>query len=724
MTATVSATSRRLQQSVRQRAVRPARRLVGMTAPLLLLLAAAGALLAWRDYNARRDSVIVDTQLLARAAAADADRFLRDRLEALTVLAQSPTVRSGDVAAMQAYFHDLADQPTFARLSWFDLSGVRRASNLQDPPSGPLVAAGREYFRTVIATSKPYIDGALTSLQDGKPIVTAAAPTFTADGALSGVLVNPLTLDQVEGILATFQWRDAVVMVIDRSNQVIVDADPGTGFQAVRNIGLPTRARAQGLGTVVGATGPLGLRNRLMAFALAPTGDWVVVISRAADATFAGMRRTFLIEVATILGLTAAGIGGALWLGRRFVREALVQEQAHEAAGRLAAIVASSDDAVIGLTPDGLITSWNASAEQIFGLSAAAARGRPLRSLVAAERAGEIAPLIELLRAGNGVKQYETVGADGAGRRLDLSLTLSPLRNALGEIAGGSVIAHDITERKQAEAERELLMRREHEARTAAESANRAKDEFLSVVSHELRTPLTTIVGFSQLLRRRPGADPQTAQMLATIDRSAHVQMRLVNDLLDHSRLMTGKLQLACEPLQLAEIVEAAVAAVRPEAETKQVTLKTALDPACGRVMGDADRLLQIVANLLDNALKFTPTAGHIAVRLDCDRDIARLVVRDDGIGISPQFLPHVFDRFRQADGSHTRLYGGLGLGLTIVQSLVELHGGSITAASAGDGHGAAFTVHLPLSAAPPAPDRPARAESAKSEPLPRPTPT
>jgi PAS domain S-box-containing protein len=671
--------------------------LTAVTAALVVLLAAAGLVLAWREYQRGREAVRVDTKLLARAAAADSDRFLRDRVDTLTSIANSPTVRSGDPGAMQAYFRALAIQPTFARLSWFDLTGTRRASSVDDPPTGPLVVSSRVYFQRVVATAMPFVDAAVTSLQDGSPVIAIAVPTFDADGHLSGVLLNPITLDVLEDTLSTFQRPDALVVVIDRANQVVADANPGTGYTPVADAPVVARARTQGSGTMSGVTGPTGSKNQVLGFAPAPTGNWVVFIARSADAAFAPARRTLLIELGTIVGIVVIGIGGALWLGRRLRREAAAQRQAQETAERLAAIVDSSDDAIIGLTLEGVITSWNASATQIFGLAAADARGRPVWSLVRSDRAAELRTLLGSLSQGRGVRQYETVGVRSDGVLIDLALTLSPVRTSTHVAVGASVIGRDITQQKRVEADRELLLQREHAARAEAEATNRAKDEFLSLLSHELRTPLTPIVAGAQLLQRRPDVDPRVAEIAATIERGGRVQQRLVNDLLDISRVITGKLEIMPEPISLPELVDAAVRTMQPEATARDIRLEAQVDPQVGFVLGDAERLQQVLANLLGNALKFTPPSGWVTVTLERAGKEAQLVVRDSGMGISAEFLPHVFERFRQADASSTRAYGGLGLGLSIVRTLVELHGGRVTAASDGEGCGATFTVWLPL---------------------------
>ena len=241
-----------------------------------------------------------------------------------------------------------------------------------------------------------------------------------------------------------------------------------------------------------------------------------------------------------------------------------------------------------------------------------------------------------------------------------------------------------------------LLLAGEQEARRQAEAASRLKDEFLAVVSHELRTPLTAILGWAQLLRAGARGAVDQARALEAIERNAAVQARLVGDLLDVSRIITGKLNLEACPIDLPAVVLAAVEAVRPAAQAKDIALDVAVDGSLGGFEGDAARLQQVCGNLLTNAVKFTPRSGHVAVRL-AERDgAAELAVSDTGQGIPASFLPHVFERFRQADTTSTRAHGGLGLGLALVRTLVELHGGTVRAASPGEGKGAVFTVTLP----------------------------
>ena len=241
------------------------------------------------------------------------------------------------------------------------------------------------------------------------------------------------------------------------------------------------------------------------------------------------------------------------------------------------------------------------------------------------------------------------------------------------------------------------LYQTEQQARLEAEAANRAKDEFLAVVSHELRAPLNAILGWTSLLRAGQMEERQEQQALEIVERNARSQNRLLNDLLDVSSIIAGKLRLDLSPVEISPVVEAAIEAMRPLAETKGLVLQSTLEADGEIVSGDSDRLQQIVSNLLSNAIKFTPPGGHIQVKLERVRTQVEIVVSDTGIGISSDFLPQVFERFRQADHFSAGKRGGLGLGLTIVSQLVKLHNGAVHAESAGKGHGATFVVELPL---------------------------
>lgn len=256
-----------------------------------------------------------------------------------------------------------------------------------------------------------------------------------------------------------------------------------------------------------------------------------------------------------------------------------------------------------------------------------------------------------------------------------------------------------IAELQRSEDARGQLLLRAERARTEAEAANRIKDEFLATLSHELRTPLTSLLGWASVLRG-PVSDPLLLEQgLQAIERNARIQAQLIDDLLDVSRIVSGKLHLNVRPIDISSVIQAAINVVRPAAEAKGIHLEYHPQPGIGTVSGDSARMQQIVWNLLSNAVKFTPERGQIEVRLEREGSHAKVTVSDTGQGISPEFLPRVFDRFRQADSSTTRSYGGLGLGLAIVRHLVELHGGTVSAQSEGIGKGATFSATFPLMA-------------------------
>jgi PAS domain S-box-containing protein len=363
---------------------------------------------------------------------------------------------------------------------------------------------------------------------------------------------------------------------------------------------------------------------------------------------------------------------------------------------RLAAIVDSSDDAIISKTLQGVITSWNTGAQRIFGWTAEEAVGRHITLIIPRERHAEEDDVLARLRRGERIEHFETVRVAKDGRLLNVSLTVSPVRNASGVIVGASKIARDVTERRRFETQRDELLARERRAREAAEAANRAKDEFLATISHELRTPLTSILGWARLIESADLDAEGIARAARTIVRNAATQAQLVDDLLDMSRVVTGRLRLDFEACDLAAVVTAAIETVRPTAEAKGVALSTILAADSVPIIGAPDRLQQVMWNLLTNAIKFTPAGGTISVSLREADQIAEIAVCDNGDGIAPDVLPHVFEMFRQEDSSTTRSHGGLGLGLALVKHLVELHGGRVHAASPGKGQGASFSVALP----------------------------
>jgi PAS domain S-box-containing protein len=568
----------------------------------------------------------------------------------------------------------------------------------------------------------------------------------------------------------------------------------------------------------------------------------------------------------------------------------------------LAAIIESADDAIITKTLDGIITSWNAGAERIFGYTAAEAIGQPVTMLIPADHPDEEPAILARLRAGQRIEHYETIRVRKDGSVVDISLTVSPIRSPDGRVIGASKIARDITARKRVErqlreqseiietvnrlgqtlaGELELrklvqavtdaateisnahfgsffynvldeagesymlytlsgvpaeafahfpmprntdifaptfkgegivliadvkrdprygrnspyygmpeghlpvtsylavpvvsrsgevygglffghpdagifdersariieglaaqasvamdnarlfdaLKRARAEAETSAaekerlyreaQESSRLKDEFLATVSHELRTPLTAILGWAHMLRTGQFNGDSAMKACETIERNARAQSQLIDDLLDVSRIITGKLRIDVRPLDPNSFVEAAIEAVRPAAEAKGVRVQKIMDTGVVSVSGDPVRLQQVVWNLLSNAIKFTSRGGKVQVRLERVNSHIEIAVSDTGAGIAPDFLPHVFDRFRQADQGTTRQHGGMGLGLAIVRHLVELHGGTVSAESSGKGQGSTFTVLLPVAPVYQSGDLPARVHPAARDTLP-----
>ena len=296
--------------------------------------------------------------------------------------------------------------------------------------------------------------------------------------------------------------------------------------------------------------------------------------------------------------------------------------------------------------------------------------------------------------------EYRTVSPDNGAEKWVRAMGRAFYDEA-GTPEGFDGITIDVTASKKADVEREALLASERAARTEAERVSRTKDEFLATLSHELRTPLNAIVGWSQMLRGDSAPDgADLEEGLQVIERNARVQAQLIEDLLDMSRIISGKVRLNVQPVDLSEVIDAAEASVAPAAEAKGIRIQKIVEPLAGPVMGDPSRLQQIVWNLLSNAIKFTPKEGRVQLILKLVNSHLEIVVSDTGAGIKPEFLPHVFERFRQGDATTTRRYGGLGLGLAIVKHLAEMHGGDVRAASPGENKGATFTVLLPLAIA------------------------
>ena len=569
------------------------------------------------------------------------------------------------------------------------------------------------------------------------------------------------------------------------------------------------------------------------------------------------------IDVA-ITASAIRGDGDAVIGVSKIVRDISARKDTERNGARLAAIVESSDDAIISKDLSGVITTWNPAAERMFGYTAEEAVGKSIRLIIPESHRDEENEILDRIRRGERVQHFETIRCRKDGSCLPISVTVSPIRNKAGVITGASKVVRDITDRKRAEAETLRTLRQaefiaqmaevlsgplDYEARlkgmtklavpsladwaaldvmeedghirrlalahsdpaktqldtekrgpfedptapcstrqvirtgksslcaevtddmivaiakgneervrpmralglvscmcvplstsrgtlaaltlVTAESGrrytaddlrfaedvasraalmvenarayaevrktSRLKDEFLATLSHELRTPLNAILGYANMLRAGMLTADKLPRIFETIERNASALTRMVEDILDVSRVVSGKMRLNMQPVELPSVLHEAIATITPAAEAKHIRLETTIDPQVGPVSGDPDRLRQIAWNLLSNAVKFTPKHGRIQVRLERVNSSVEIVVSDTGIGIASEFLPHIFERFRQADSGSARQHTGLGLGLAIVRNLVEMHGGTVYATSGGEGQGATFRVRLPL---------------------------
>lgn len=376
------------------------------------------------------------------------------------------------------------------------------------------------------------------------------------------------------------------------------------------------------------------------------------------------------------------------------------RENSGDAYQRLTYHLENSPLAVVEWDSDFRVSRWSESAEALFGWNAEEVLGKHVDewSFVFAEDISAVRSVTTRQREGvevHGVLHNRNYTKDGS--VLHCEWYNSVLHDENGNLVSVLSLVLDVTARKKAEEERAALLLRERNARRHAEEADRLKDEFLATLSHELRTPLTSILGWASMIRNGEVEGPSVSRAIETIERNARSQARLIDDLLDVSRIITGNLRLELRPLSLAPIVQAAIDALRPTADVKGIQIRADLTAAACLVRGDANRLRQVIWNLLSNAIKFTSRGGSVHISLSCVDTSVRLLVTDTGEGIPAEFLPYVFDRFRQAEGSISRKQGGLGLGLAVVRHLVELHGGAVSASSDGIGLGSTFTVDLPI---------------------------
>jgi PAS domain S-box-containing protein len=412
------------------------------------------------------------------------------------------------------------------------------------------------------------------------------------------------------------------------------------------------------------------------------TGTTIATLFLLAMTTGLARLQTVLVVLPLVTALVVGASVGVTRLRRRSAEFAELRSYA--------AALRSTGDAVVLVDAEGLVAFLNPVAERLTGWTQAEARGAPVSAVLPTTEAAESS------EDAQGDARIVLMRRDGT--TFPIEETRADIRDEEGNVTGLIRTFRDVTERRALEEERRMSLQREQEARAVAEAANRTKDEFLATLSHELRTPATAILGWTRLLQAGRLDDARAARALAALERSARAQAAVLNDLLDVSRIVRGALRLNIRRASVADVMREAIETVEPAVSAKRIDLRVSSDGDLPIIDADPDRLRQVFWNLLSNAVKYTPREGRIDVTVTAQPAEVEITVADTGVGITPDVLPHIFERFRQGNSAPTREFGGLGLGLAIVRHLVEMHGGAVRAASAGAGHGASFTVTLPRS--------------------------
>jgi PAS domain S-box-containing protein len=881
----------------------------------LLVFATVLVVRAWHGERAALERGVLDT---ARALSLAVDRELDGSITSLQVLATSPHLTT---ATLDSFYAECAEllklYPAWNNVLLFDPSGTQ-IFNLLQPLGTPLPdAVDRPHFHDVVRSRRPGVSNLIEGLVLRRQLISVRFPVVR-DNRVKYVLTAGVDPQAFERLLGEQKLAPGwVASILDRRNVYIASTrGPGlAGAEAPAAIARRVaEAREQTFRALIEGI------DMTTALSTSAQAGWTVAIAVPSAEIDAGLRRSLVTVagaglfalalaggIATLLGqrltaifravaAAAAAIGRGRPLGTvehfpvteaQAARDAIVQaagllEERAMARERLAAIVASSDDAIMGKTLNGILTEWNKGAERLLGYGADEVLGRPMTTIVPPEKLAEENDVLARLRRGEKIDHFDTQRMRKDGSRVDVSLTVSPIKNPGGHIVGASTIARDVTDRKRTEERQTDLLRRERAvrldaesaarrarflseassvlassleytttlatvvrlavpaiadvcaidvrgtdgtierlatghadpiqerriqenrrrhgshaagpiatvlrtgqaelmpevgdehlarisanpeqltfframgitsgifaplvaqgdvlgvltllmtdsgrrygdddlvnaqdlahraaiaiqnarlfgeaegARRQAEAANRLKDEFLATLSHELRTPMNAVLGWAELLAAGGLDEDRTVHAVRVIKRNAVAQAQMIEDLLDVSRITTGKLRLDVRAVTLAAVIEAVLDALKPAADAKDIRVQSVLDPQAGPVSGDPQRLQQVVWNILSNAIKFTPRNGRVQVQLLRASSHVEIVVSDTGPGIDPEVLPYIFDRFRQGDSSSTRTHGGLGIGLALVKHLVELHGGTVEATSSSPDQGATFIVKLP----------------------------
>ena len=682
----------------------------------------------------------------ARTLTFAVDRELATSLKTLEALAASELLDRGELRAFHRHLVRAVPTQRWWRVAFLvDATGRRLLdTTMEFEATQGTLAAASEQFSRVVATGEPSVSDLVPGAETVAmvvPVIRHGTLRYALGAGLDVALLNRFLREQ----WLPHGWSG---VVLDRQNRILAGTGSLERRVGTRAEGMPARPElAESWRRGVDVTG----RRSYLAYSRAPVSGWTVAVAVPVRALDSPLLWSLLSVAGGGLLLLGAGVMLAIVVGRRtaepintLVRSAAalgrgetgvgerssvlevdrlasaIQGAGHDrdrferalraSEGQLRAVFDAALDGLLLADDDGRYVDANPAAEALLGVPRAELLGRTIGDFL--DGGGDFETAWRQFRERRReTGQVRLRRPDGSTRDVEYC--------AVADVLPGCHLSalRDVTDRLRAEAERNQLLAREQAARADAESANRAKDEFLATLSHELRTPLTSMLGWVRLLREETLSEDRVAHALESIERNTRLQAKLINDMLDVSRIVAGKLQLDLRTVDLPQIVDDAVESIRAEAERKAIALERKIDPAAGPVRGDAVRLQQIVGNLLTNALKFTPAGGRVDVRVERQDASAHVIVSDSGIGIDPQVLPHVFDRFRQADSTSSRKHGGLGLGLAIARHLTALHGGTVRAESPGLGEGATFTIALPIVPADgdAAPDRDVAAERAAS---------
>jgi PAS domain S-box-containing protein len=677
-----------------------------LVAGALLPLLAFSVLMVARSARQELDAVQNGLRGTSRAMALGVDRELGRSVAALQLLASSDHLDKDKV-------HEFYAEALRARESqdWWTVWLMRpdgtHVMNLLQPFGESLISLGdREYLHDVVTTRTPTVSNLHGGSISGKLFAAIAVPVVRR-GELKYVLAAAVDTTALGRMLPEEvvhgEW---VRSVIDRTGVVVARTRASEAYVGRAASEYIARTLKEDDGLERSRT--LDGRDVYVAFSRSPFSGWTSAIAVEAAALDGPIVRSVALTVGGGLAILLAGLALTLTVARRIQRAFRISED------RLRLALEAADLGSWDFDPRTDLFEWSDHCKAFFGLppSARVDYATFMAGLHVEDR-GAVHQTVQAALDPSTGGLYEAefrvipfaAGAErwlSARGRASFDETGRPVR-MIGTMQEVTARRRHEEERqrlsRQVESERTAMLERERRAREDAETASRAKDDFLAVLSHELRTPLTSILGWARMLRAGKVRTEKVDDALDIIERNARVQVRLINDLLDASRIVAGKMSLEKTPVDMAAIVTRAVLTVQADAAARSVSVEPAIEGSAGPVLGDATRLEQVVVNLLANALKFTPPAGRVTVTLGRTATRVRLAVSDTGDGIPSDVLPTIFEPFRQAESTSRRRHDGLGLGLSIVHHLVEQHGGTVHAASGGPGHGSTFTVELPVMA-------------------------